>query len=98
VKVAQDHQHLTGGKFVYGAGNEIHLLAGQKIVIEAGSEVTIKGPGGFIDISAIGVVIQGTLVLINSGGSAGTGSPCSPNVPAPDAPDVADDGTKFDKM
>jgi len=38
------------------------------------------------------------MVLINSGGAAGSGSGSHPNVPAPDAPDTADDGTKFDKM
>jgi type VI secretion system secreted protein VgrG len=96
--VAKDHQHLTGGRYAYGAGSEIHLLAGQKIIIEAGAEVTLKGPGGFIDINAMGVVIQGLLVLINSGGMAGTGSPCNPVVPHPTVPDTADDGTKFDKM
>jgi type VI secretion system secreted protein VgrG len=98
VKVAQDHQHLTGGRYAYGAGTEIHLQAGAKVVIEAGVELTLKGPGGFIDISAMGVVIQGVLVLINSGGAAGIGIPSNPNVPTPDKPDTADDGTKFDKM
>jgi len=98
VKVAKDHQHLTGGRYAYAAGSEIHITAGTKVVIDAGAEISINGPGGFIDISAMGVVIQGLLVLINSGGAPGMGTPSNPNVPVPDKPDVADDGTKFDKL
>ena len=57
----------------------------------------MKGPGGFVDIGPAGVTIQGTMVLINSGGAAGSGSGASPDAPAdaaaakPDTPTVADD-------
>jgi type VI secretion system secreted protein VgrG len=60
-------------------------------------QLTLQGPGGFIDINAAGVVIQGTTVLINSGGSAGAGSGSSPAAPQdakeakPTEPDKADD-------
>ncbi|HNY39161.1 MAG TPA: hypothetical protein PKJ41_02150, partial [Bryobacteraceae bacterium] len=47
---------------------------GMKVVIEAGMQLSLKGPGGFVDIGPAGVTIQGTLVQINSGGSAGSGS------------------------
>jgi type VI secretion system secreted protein VgrG len=67
-----------------------------KVVIEAGLELTIKGPGGFVKIDPAGVTIVGTMVMINSGGAAGTGSGASPT--DPDDPDTADDGTKFDKL
>ena len=66
-----------------------------KVVIEAGLQMTIKGPGGFIDIGPAGVTIQGTLVNINSGGAAGVGSGSSPTEPtdaeeaSPTEPDVA---------
>jgi type VI secretion system secreted protein VgrG len=60
---------------------EIHLKAGTSIVIEAAKDVTIKGPGGFIRIDSSGVTIRGTLVRINSGGSAGSGSGASPILP-----------------
>ncbi len=43
-------------------------------VIEASRGFTVKGPGGFITIDASGVVVQGTLVRINSGGSALSGA------------------------
>jgi type VI secretion system secreted protein VgrG len=78
------------------AGQEIHLKAGMKIIIEAGMQLSLKGPGGFVDIGPAGITIQGTLVRINSGGTAGTGSGASPITPQ--APDVADDGTKTGKL
>jgi type VI secretion system secreted protein VgrG len=64
----------VGTKFAVEAGQEIHLKAGMKVVIEAGLQLTLKGPGGFVDIGPAGVTIQGTMVLINSGGAAGSGS------------------------
>ena len=85
-----------GTKWAVESGQEIHLKAGMKVVIEAGLQLTIKGPGGFVDIDPTGVTIQGTMVLINSGGSAGSGSGSSPE--APSDPDEADDVSKFDKM
>ncbi len=68
----------VGTKFAIDAGQEIHLKAGMKVIIEAGVQVTLKGPGGFVDIGPSGVTIQGTMVLINSGGAAGSGSGSSP--------------------
>lgn len=56
------------------AGQEVHIKGGMKVVIEAGMQLSLKGPGGFVDIGPAGVTIQGTLVQINSGGSAGSGS------------------------
>jgi len=55
------------------------------------------GPGGFVDIGPSGVTIQGTMVLINSGGAAGSGSGSSPDKTAPDPPDKADSGGSFGK-
>jgi type VI secretion system secreted protein VgrG len=75
---------------------EIHLKAGMNVVIEAGLELTIKASGGFINIGPAGVAISGTLVLINSGGAAGSGSGSSPT--SPKDPDQADDGSKGGKM
>jgi type VI secretion system secreted protein VgrG len=72
-------------------GQVLSIKAGQKVVIEAGMEISLKAGGGFIDIGPAGIYISGTMVYINSGGSAG--SPTDP-----EAPDVADDGTKGGKM
>lgn len=62
-----------GGSHSEEAGQDIYIKAGMKIVIEAGAQLTLKGPGGFIDIGPSGIAIQGTMVLINSGGAAGVG-------------------------
>jgi len=70
-----------------------------KIIIEAGAQVSLIGAGGFVDIGPSGVTIQGTMVLINSGGAAGSGTPSQPKDPKdPAAPDVADDGSKVGKL
>ncbi len=71
----------VASKFAVESGQEIHLKAGMKVVIEAGVQVTLKGPGGFVDIGPAGVTIQGTMVLINSGGAAGSGSGSGPQRP-----------------
>lgn len=80
------------------AGQTIHIKSGMTLVIEAGVQLSLKGAGGFVDIGPSGVSIQGTMVLINSGGAAGSGPGASPQSPeSPKAPDKADDGTKFTK-
>ncbi len=95
--VGNNQQEKVGMKHALEAGQEIHLKSGMKVVIEAGMQLTLKGPGGFVDINPAGVVIQGTTVLINSGGAAGAGSGSSPAAPEdakeadPTKPDMADD-------
>ena len=96
LQVGQSIEEQVGTKRATDAGQEIHLKAGMKVIIEAGAQVSLKGPGGFVDIGPGGVTIQGTMVLINSGGAAGVGSGASPQNPK--APDKADDGSKFDKL
>jgi type VI secretion system secreted protein VgrG len=79
--VGTNQQEKVGGRHALEAGQEIHLKAGMKVIIEAGMQLTLKGPGGFIDIGPAGVTVQGTMVLINSGGAAGSGSGSSPTAP-----------------
>lgn len=81
LQVGGNLQEKVGMKYAMEAGQEIHLKSGMKIVIEAGVQLTLKGPGGFITIDPAGVTIQGTLVQINSGGAAGSGSGSSPQDP-----------------
>jgi type VI secretion system secreted protein VgrG len=95
LQVGTNQEHKIGMKYAVEAGMEVHIKAGMKVIIEA-MQVSLKGAGGFVDVGPAGVTIQGTMVLINSGGAAGTGSGCSPVDPEP--PDEADDGTKFTKM
>ena len=87
--VSKDQQETAGNKYAHEAGQEIHLKSGQKVIIEAGMQLTIKASGGFIDIGPAGITIQGMLVKINSGGSAGNGSGASPKQPS-DAKGPAD--------
>jgi type VI secretion system secreted protein VgrG len=51
-----------------------YLNAGSNVVIEAGAQITLKAGGNFITIGPAGVAIKGSMVMINSGGAAGSGS------------------------
>ncbi|KAA6461934.1 type VI secretion system tip protein VgrG [Acidobacteria bacterium AB60] len=89
----------SGVNFAHEAGAGIHLKAGATLILEAGAQISLKVGGNFIDINPGMVSIQGTMVMINSGGSAGSGSGSSPTSPqAPKDPDEADDGSKGTKM
>ena len=52
------------------------------VVIEAGMQLTLKVGGNYVSIGPTGVNIQGTMVMINSGGAAGSGSGASPSSPS----------------
>lgn len=94
LQVGQNHDAKAGMKYAHEAGQEIHLKAGSKIIIDAGAQISLKGAGGFVDIGPGGVTIQGTIVSINSGGSAGAGSGSSPKDPkAPAGADTAKSGS-----
>ena len=114
LQVGSDRHEKIGSLYAVESGQEIHLKGGMKVIIEAGMQLSLVGPGGFVDIGPAGVTIQGMLVKINSGGSAGSGSGVSPKSPdspkaadppvppdppvAPLDPDTADDGSKGNKM
>lgn len=86
----------AGSKYAVEAGTEIHLKAGMSMTLEAGAALTLKVGGNFININPGGVFIQGTMVMINSGGAAGSGSGSSPEAPkeAKEA-DTANPGDKI---
>jgi type VI secretion system secreted protein VgrG len=93
LEAGMDLQEKVGMKHALDAGMEIHLKAGMNVVIEAGMTITLKAGGGFVVVGPAGVTISGTPVLINSGGSAGSGSGCSPDAPkAPKEAAKADPG------
>jgi type VI secretion system secreted protein VgrG len=79
--VGGDQQEKVGQKHALDAGQEIHLKAGMKMILEAGTQLSLKVGGNFVDISSAGVTIFGTMVQINSGGAAGSGSGSSPAAP-----------------
>ena len=81
VKVGADWQGKVASKFAVDAGQEIHLKAGMTLVLEAGTRLSLKVGGNFIDINPGGIFIKGTMVMVNSGGSAGSGSGASPKAP-----------------
>ena len=86
-----DLQEKIGNKYGLESGMEIHVKAGMKVIVEAGAQISLKVGGNFIDINPAGVFIKGTMVMINSGGSAGSGSGCSPDAAqAPKEAEIAD--------
>ena len=94
LKIGQDWQAKAGARIAFDAADEIHLKAGMKLVIEAGTSVSFKVGGNFITIDASGVYVKGTMVNLNSGGAAGSGSGASPIAPKlPKAPRSSDGGT-----
>ena len=96
--VGKDWHAKVGATHALEAGKEIHLKS-DKVVIEAATGLTLKGPGGFITIDAGGIAISGTVVKINSGGSAFKGSGAKPETPreaeeaSPTIPTQADSGS-----
>jgi type VI secretion system secreted protein VgrG len=99
LQVGKSMNEKVGQTWAKEAVQTVHIKAGQTLILEAGMQLSLKGPGGFVDIGPSGVSIQGTMVLINSGGAAGSGPGASPQDPdAPKDPDTADDGSKFTKL
>jgi type VI secretion system secreted protein VgrG len=56
-------------------------LKGLGIVIDGGTQVTIKAGSGTITLGPAGVTIDGALVKINSGGGGGAATPAQPAMP-----------------
>jgi hypothetical protein len=79
-EVSSNVAEKVGGNYAMEVTGSYSLKA-NTIVLEAQSGLTIKVGGNFVTINAAGVQINGTLVLINSGGSAGSGSGSSPTAP-----------------
>jgi type VI secretion system secreted protein VgrG len=87
VQIGGAQNHKIGTVYSIDSGEEVHIKAGAKVVIESGAALTLQGAGGFITIGPSGVMISGTMVLINSGGAAIPGTPAI--VTAPQDPDAA---------
>lgn len=81
--VSQDVHEKVGSKYALESGSEIHLKSGTNLVIECGTSITLKVGGNFININASGIFIKGAMVMINSGGAAGSGSGAKPETPKP---------------
>ena len=83
LKVGMNADQKIGMKYAVDSGMELHLKSGMNLVIESGVTLTLKVGGNFININPAGVFVQGTMVMINSGGAAGSGSGASPQPPKP---------------
>ena len=65
---------LKSGSSLHAQGKQtVFIKGGQQVVIQAGVGITLKVGGNHVSITPAGVQIVGTLVLINSGGSALSG-------------------------
>lgn len=95
-QVDMNRYDKTGMNWAHEAAMQIHIKAGMQVIIEAGAQISLKCGGSFVDLNPGMVSIKGGMVLINSGGVAGSGSGSSPA--SPEKPDEADDGSKGDKM
>jgi type VI secretion system secreted protein VgrG len=81
-KAGMDVQIKAGMKYAVDSGMEIHLKAGMNLMIESGVQLTLKAGASFINIGPAGIALSGApMVLINSGGAAGSGSGSSPHPP-----------------
>ncbi len=80
LSVGGDQHEKIGGCHLAEAASDIHYKAGGCIVLEA-PDITIKAPGGFVRVDAGGVTIVGSIVRINSGGSAGSAPDAKPGGP-----------------
>ena len=99
LNVGSNQSIQVGTAYSMNAGQTVYINGGMNVVIQAGMELSLVGSGGFVTIGPSGVSISGTMVLINSGGAAGSGSPGqTPSPKTPTAPDKADDGTKGGAM
>jgi len=92
---SQNTQNKVKQNYALDATSEVHIKGGMNLVLESNTSVTMKAGGSFIQLSSAGIFIKGTAVMINSGGSAGSGSGASPN--APEEAIEADDAVAGEK-
>ncbi|MBY3347995.1 type VI secretion system Vgr family protein [Rhizobium laguerreae] len=67
----------------FEAGASVYIKSGTSVVIESGATICLQAGGNFITISPAGIQIQGTMVMLNCGGSPLTGSEVPSNEPDP---------------
>ncbi|MGH8014218.1 MAG: bacteriophage T4 gp5 trimerization domain-containing protein, partial [Candidatus Binataceae bacterium] len=96
LNITGNRDEKVGMNYAVNSGELIHLNAGMSVVIEAGVTLTLKAGSNFVAIGPEGVAIQGTMVMINSGGAPGEGPDANPE--SPRTPDAADDGSKGGKL
>lgn len=60
------------------AGTNVHIKGGANVVIEAGVMLTLKAGASTVVLGPSGVMVIGSMVMINSGGSGGSGEGANP--------------------
>jgi type VI secretion system secreted protein VgrG len=90
-----DLEVKVGKNYALESGTEIHLKSGMNVVVETGTSLTLKVGGNFININPGGIFIKGTIVMLNSGGAAGSGAGAHPA--SPKDPLEADDAKPGEK-
>lgn len=93
--VGGDVDIISRGSIAMGGTSEIFIKSKVKVIIEA-PQVSLKASGNFVDVGPAGVTIKGTMVLINSGGAAGSAD--NPNCTPPAVPGEADKADAGKKM
>jgi type VI secretion system secreted protein VgrG len=68
----------AGANLAAVAAANVHIKGGANVVVEAGVMLTLKAGSSTIVLGPTGVMIVGSLVMINSGGSGGAGEGASP--------------------
>ena len=98
IKAGTNYHEKAGKNYAMDAGMEVHIKGGIKVVIEGGVQVSLKAGPSFVDIGPAGVAISGPMVMINSGGAAGSGSGSKPKAPgSPEKPDPPKEPKEADK-
>jgi type VI secretion system secreted protein VgrG len=87
LQISSNCDEQVGSNYALTAGQNISVEGQMNITLQAGMQISLVGPGGFITIGPAGVAIQGTMVMINSGGSAGSATSASTKSPkSPESP------------
>ena len=79
--VASDIHVKSGSKFLVDGGDEVYLKGVTKVVLESSTQISLVCGSSFITLMPSMIAIKSAMVLVNSGGSAGSGSPANPQPP-----------------
>jgi type VI secretion system secreted protein VgrG len=77
LKSTKDMHIKSGPNMGLEAQSNVYVK-GMAVVVEGATQVSIKVGGNFVDVGPSGVSIKGAMVMINSGGAAGSGSAPNP--------------------
>jgi len=93
--ITGDHHVSVTGDHSASITGDITIKGSKTLILEAGSQISLKVGGNFIDIGPGGVTVNGTMLKLNSGGAAGTGHAQKPEAPKePKEADKAEPGKK----